>query len=378
MDREEAKEVLALLEHLKGLTEVDKITSTFIYAFENYSFKHGFDSWCLHGNYKLGGTKSGRLSSSNPNLQQIPSTGTRYAKHIKRCFRPPNGWLLVGADFSSLEDRISALTTRDPNKLKPYVQGYDGHSLRAYAYFRERMGDIEPTVESINSIAEKYPKLRQDSKMPTFALTYMGTWRTLVQNGNFTEEEAKKIEKEYHELYKVSDGWVWNEIEKASRTGYVELAFGLRLRTPVIKQVVVKSQTGLPAVAHKEIKTAGNALGQSYGLLNTRAANDFMQRVWKSKYKYDIKPIAQIHDAIYLVIRNKLDVLQWVNINLIDAMRWNELPAIQHPDVKLEAQLELFYPTWADGYPIPNNLTLRELRKHLEQLDLYRSSPSAT
>lgn len=55
----------------------------------------------------------------------------------------PPGWIFAGADFASLEDYISALTTRDPNKLKVYIDGYDGHCLRAYAYFPERMPDIK-------------------------------------------------------------------------------------------------------------------------------------------------------------------------------------------------------------------------------------------
>lgn len=81
-------------------------------------------------------------NSSKPNLQNIPSTGTKYAKLIKGCFKAPEGWLLMSADFSSLEDRISALTTKDPNKLKVYLEGYDGHSYRAFNYYREQMPDI--------------------------------------------------------------------------------------------------------------------------------------------------------------------------------------------------------------------------------------------
>lgn len=76
------------------------------------------------------------------NLQNLPSTGSIYAKTIKTCFKPPEGWLLLSADFSSLEDRISALTTKDTNKLKVYEEGYCGHSLRARYYFKDQMPDI--------------------------------------------------------------------------------------------------------------------------------------------------------------------------------------------------------------------------------------------
>lgn len=369
MTQQEAQEILALLEDIKELSEVDKITSTFVPAFKKKTIKSSGGSF-LHGSFRLGGTKSARLSSAGPNLQQIPNTGSKYAKHIKRCVEAPKGYVFVGADFSSLEDRISALTTKDPNKLAPYIDGYDGHSLRAYAYFKDQMPDIEPTVESINSIGQKYPKLRQDSKMPTFALTYMGTWKTLVQNGGFSKEEAKKIETEYHRLYQVADQWVRDKLLEASKRGYVELAFGVRLYTPILPQVVMESSTGLPWEAHGEIKTAGNALGQSYGLLNTRAANEFMQRVWESEYKEQILPAAHIHDAQYFLIKNTLGCLKFVNDNLIDCMRWCELPEIQHPRVALEAKLEVFYPDWSRSYEIPNNLSIEELKACLKSYGL--------
>ena len=109
-----------------------------------------------------------RPLSNIRNLQNLPS-GSTYGKLIKSCFQAPPGWLFVGLDYASLEDRINTLLTKDPNKIKVYTDGYCGHSYRAYAYWPHLMPDIEDTVASINSIADKYPKLRQKSKGPTFA-----------------------------------------------------------------------------------------------------------------------------------------------------------------------------------------------------------------
>lgn len=134
-------EVIEFLKALMAYKTVDKILSSFIPAMEKATL--GEDNWYyLFGNFNLGGTVSGRLSSSNPNLQNLPAN-SKYAKLIKSCFQAPPGYVLVGLDFASLEDRISALTTKDPNKLKVYTDGYDGHSLRAVAYFGEFMPDIE-------------------------------------------------------------------------------------------------------------------------------------------------------------------------------------------------------------------------------------------
>lgn len=82
-----------------------------------------------------------RLSLNIRNLQNIPA-GSTFGELIKSCFVAPKGWIFGGADFNSLEDMISALTTKDPNKISVYTNGYDGHCLRAYYYFREQMPDI--------------------------------------------------------------------------------------------------------------------------------------------------------------------------------------------------------------------------------------------
>lgn len=142
-----------VLESLVAITDASIILNNFITAFIEQSVKPEEDPnyltpYTIHSHYHIGGTVSGRLSSSDINGQNVPSTGSRYSKLIKECVVPPHKYLFAGADFSSLEDRISALTTRDPSKLAIYLKGYDGHCYRAYYYFKDQMPDIklpEPT-----------------------------------------------------------------------------------------------------------------------------------------------------------------------------------------------------------------------------------------
>lgn len=343
----------AILAALIGYGKVTKILSTFIPAFERGIDKADGRKY-LHGSFNLGGTVSGRLSSSDPNMQNLPA-GSTFGKLIKSCFMAPKGWLFAGADFNSLEDYISALTTKDPNKLNVYIKGFDGHCLRAAYYFRDELPHIDlDDPKSVNTIKDQYAELRQDSKAPTFALTYQGTAFTLMNNLGWSEQKSKAIEKNYHELYKVSDQYVQSRLAQASKDGYVEVAFGLRVRTPLLKQVVYGSSR-MPYEAAAEGRTAGNALGQSYGLLNNRAANEFMAKVRASKYRLDIKPVALIHDAIYILIRDDLEVVEWANRELIKSMQWQQLPEIQHDTVKLGAALDIFWPSWAKATTLPNN-----------------------
>lgn len=354
----ENPDYLAVINALREWTAADKVLGTFIKAFEQAIDKGDGVVW-LHGNFNLGGTKSGRLSSSDPNLQNIPA-GSKYGKLVKDCFEAPDGWIFCGADFNSLEDYVSALTTKDSNKLKVYLEGYDGHCLRAFSYFRDEMPDIVDTVVSINSIKDKYPKLRQKSKGPTFALTYQGTYYTLMNSLGLPEDDAKKIEANYHDLYQESDAWVQDKLAEAARRGYVEVAFGLRLRTPLLASTLWGSKH-VPYEAQAEGRTAGNALGQSYGLLTNRACNEFMDKVWKSPYRFDVKPVAMIHDAIYLLIRDDLGVVEWVNRELIKSMQWQELPELVHDKVKLGAALDLFWPSWANPLTLPNGASKAEI-----------------
>ena len=229
----------------------------------------------------------------------------------------------------------------------------------------EEITPEEYNVGVINSIKKKYPDLRQASKPVTFALTYAGTWHTLVKNLGIPEDQAKQIEARYHELYKESDEWVRKHLKDAESNGYVECAFGLKVRTPILAKSLMRSKF-TPKEAAAESRTAGNALGQSWCLLNCRAANEVMEKVWNSPYKTDILPVAQIHDALYFFVKDDLDVLVWFNKILIEAMEWQEDPVIAHDEVKLGGDLEIFWPDWSHGIEIPNNATKEDIVRILE------------
>ena len=227
----------------------------------------------------------------------------------------------------------------------------------------KEISNQEFNVAEINSIKVLFGDIRDDSKAPTFLLTFGGSWIGLMKNCGFSEEESKRIEANYHKLYVESDEWVRLKLEEACKTGYVQLAFGLRLRTPLLHKSILGNSSTLYQ-AEKEARTAGNALsGQSYGLLNNRAVIAFMKKVWASKWRLDIKPVALIHDAIYLVIKDDIECLKWVNDNLITEMEWQDLPELRHDNVKLKANLEVFYKGWHQPIELPNYVSQQELLK---------------
>jgi len=351
-------EQIAVMKAMLDWRDAQKLLTAFFPAL--LSSPQAEDGWhYLCGSYNIGGTLSGRLSSSGPNMQNQPSSGARFAKVYKYMFVAPPGWVFVGADFNALEDRIDALKTKDPNKLKVYTDGFDGHSWRACFYFSDKIHgiDIQDPV-SVKTVGKLFPTERQDSKAPYFALTYQGTWKTLVKNCGFTIDTAKKIEQGHKEMYKVAEQATREKLTLASKQGYLDVAFGVRVRTPLLQKY------GL-SLSHSQAegRTVGNAWGQSYGLLNTRAGTAFLRRVRAENRP--VYPCAQIHDAQYFMVPREPELIQWVNKHLTDEMRWQELDEIRHPDVGLSGELDVFRFSWAKGHTLKNDASLNDVQKVL-------------
>ncbi len=215
-------------------------------------------------------------------------------------------------------------------------------------------------VMQIDYFKRTYPKDRNISKPVTFALQYFGSERTLVTNSGFSLEEATSIVQNYKKLYAESEVYKKIRQTQCCVDGFATVAFGLRIRTPVLaKSILGNSKTLREAEA--EARSVGNAMFQSYGLLNNRASNAFMQRVWQSEYKHSIFMVAQIHDAAYVLMRDNINVVAFANYHLTREMSWQELPEIQHPDVKLGAELDLFYNGWHQPITLPNTDNKEEL-----------------
>jgi len=176
----------------------------------------------------------------------------------------------------------------------------------------------------------------------------------LMRQFGFTEKKAKFIENSHKAMYKDYYSYVDSKLDEAETTGYVVLAFGLRLRTPLMKAGlkggVAKYQI------EQERRSAGNALFQSYSMLTMRAFSSFMRRVWShSEYSADIRPVVTIYDSIYLDIPNDLDCLKWVNDNLIECMQdISGCTELDHPIVKLSSELEVYTPSWNSATVLPN------------------------
>ena len=368
----ENQEVKDLLQALIDYKDVIKILTAFIPAFKNAPLAS--DDCCyLFGNFNLGGTVSARLSSSNINLQQLPATGSKFAKLIKSCFVAPKGWVFCGLDYNALEAHIDALVTRDDAKLQIYRYGWDSHMWATIHFWPnkfhpEEIEKLEPEGirVKLEELKSQYKKERQSSKSASFALQYGGTTITLEKNCGFSHEEAQTIYDNYHKLYKTSTEFKAKAIEQAQKDGYVTGAFGLRVRTPVLYKSIRGLKTS-PKEVEAEARTAANAIMQSWCCLNSRSASAFMAMVRASKYREDIRICAEVHDCTYFLVRDNIDVVLWLNENLVKCVEWQDDPVIADGTVHLGGELSLFFPDWSNEIVVPNHCSKEELLKLVDE-----------
>jgi len=368
------KLAISMMDLLEEHSGYNQLYVTFLKPMLGNSWVKPDGTATLHGSFNLARVVSGRLSSSDPNLQNLPSKGS-LGKIFKAIITAPAGWIMGASDYASLEERVNTILTGDPNKRAVYIDGYDGHSYRAYYYFMDDLPEIteklskasteQEKIDIINSIKEDYEVFRDNSKAPTFLLQYLGTAYGLRLTCGFPLEQALAIERNYHQMYSVSDEWLKARLEQAADLGYAEVAYGLRVYCTAISKSILNSKY-TPKIVSKHIRTIGNAFCQSYGQLTVDAGMKFLTRVYEAGLQDRVKLTCTIHDALYPMWEDDLELTKWVNDNLVECMEdISELPELQG-DIPLISDLEYFAPSWAKCKPLPKFGSLEEIEKALK------------
>lgn len=224
----------------------------------------------------------------------------------------------------------------------------------------------EYLVEVINSIAKLYPEVRNNSKSPTFAMQYEGNEYTLHKRNGFPMEEAIKIYQAYNELYKVTKEFNKKNEYHMNQHGYVNCAFGLRLRTPIVGMCIL-GNSKTPYEAQAEVRSANNAVTQSWGMLLNRAMIAVDNRIIEAGYENDIFPINMIHDAGYFLVREDPKIVKFLNDVLIEEMEWNDHPMIKSKDVPMMANLDIGH-SWDKQITLKNKATIKEIEDAIKSL----------
>ncbi|MGI8639356.1 MAG: DNA polymerase I [Pyrinomonadaceae bacterium] len=196
--------------------ELDKLKATYADALP----KLIDDDGRIHGNLNQTVTTTGRLSSSDPNLQNIPIR-TELGQQIRRAFIPEKGKKLISADYSQLELRLLAHITRDERMLEAFQNGEDIHAQTAKLVFN---------AKDEKDLKEK----RRLAKIVNFAIAYAVEAYGLSQRVGLSRAEAKKVIEDYYETYKGVKKFMEETPEIAKEQGYVSSIYGRRRYIPSI------------------------------------------------------------------------------------------------------------------------------------------------
>ena len=174
----------------------------------------------LHTSFNQAGAATGRLSSSNPNLQNIPIR-TELGREIRAAFVPREGWKLLVADYSQIELRLLAHMSRDPLLVEAFRNGEDIHTRTAAEVF-----GVPPLMVT--------PELRRNAKTVNFGIIYGLSAFGLAAQLGIPQSEAQAYIQSYFARYAGVKKFIDRQIAEVRRTGETRTLFGRRRPIPDI------------------------------------------------------------------------------------------------------------------------------------------------
>ena len=183
----------------------------------------------VHTTFKPTGARTGRLSSSEPNLQQIPAQGDR-GRRMRGAFVADPGNLLVAADYSQIELRILAHASSDPGLIEAFRGGYDFHTATAAKLFGVRVDKVDK-------------ELRRRAKAVNFGIVYGSTQFGLAREIGISQDEAQAIINSYFSAYPRVREYMELMRETAASEKAVRILFGRKVHVPDIESLDPKRRS---------------------------------------------------------------------------------------------------------------------------------------
>ncbi len=270
-----------IIEHILKYRELQKLKTTYIEPFPSLVDAQGR----VHTTYNQAGASTGRLSSQDPNLQNIP-TRTELGQEFRKAFIAEKGYVLLSCDYSQLELRIAAHLSGDKAMSGAFERGEDIHTRTAAGVF-----GVDPSAVT--------KAMRNQAKTLNFGVLYgmglSGFQRAAGVNRNEARAFIDNYEKEFSGLVEYMEGLK----EFARKNGYVETLFGRRRPIPDILSTMHMLRAGAERMAiNMPIQ------GTEADLLKIAMIN--VQKHIDDKYQDKVRMLLQVHDELLFEVKSDI------------------------------------------------------------------------
>ena len=275
------KDAHPIIRLVQEYRELAKLSSTYADALPDLiSKKDGR----LHTSFNQTITATGRLSSTEPNLQNIP-VRTELGNEIRKAFVACSGCKLLSLDYSQIELRLAAHMSGDKKMIEAFKKGEDIHIATAAAINGVKLEEVTK-------------EMRREAKATNFGILYGQGPHGLSQTADISYDRAREFIANYFKAYQGIKKWVEEVVDEARENGYSETLFGRRRYLPEINSSVVM------------VKKAAERMAINTPLQGTAAdmikiAMIEIEKMIKKEYKTeDVKMILQVHDELLFEIKS--------------------------------------------------------------------------
>ena len=279
---EKMKEEHPIIKEILAYRELQKLLSTYIDNLPKLVDKQSR----IHTTLLQAGTTTGRMSSRNPNLQNIPIK-SELGRNIRKAFVAKDGYELVSLDYSQIELRIASILSRDKKLMGIFKSGGDVHQAVAKAVFNVAGDRVDA-------------EMRRKAKVINFGILYGMGVNTLRANLQTDRKEAQEFYNEYFRQYEGLASYLDDIKASAAKLGYTETLFGRRRYFEDIR-------SRLPHIrAHAE-RMAINApiQGTSADVIKI-AMKQVADYIVKNKLEKNVRLLLQVHDELVFEIKTSL------------------------------------------------------------------------
>ncbi len=285
--------------------ELYKLKSTYLEALPEYINPR---TGRIHTTYSQTRVATGRLASSEPNMQNIPTDGL--GSMVRMAFVAEKGHVFLSADYSQIELRILAHLCKDENLIRAFKEGHDIHAETASALLGIPAKELTKHQRNIG-------------KRINFSILYGLTAYGLSKDLDIPHKDAKKYIETYFARYPKVKEWMDEVIEKTKKYGYTETVFGRRRPVPAIHERNKHLYEEACRIAVNTVAQGTAAEIMKMGMLRVHAA--------LKKGGYDAGIVLQIHDELLLTVaKSQIDEVEKMVIHELEHVVSWEVPLTVH------------------------------------------------